>query len=110
MGFRATSWLRSIERYKVLRTSGLGGISSNGVGFGEDLYAIRRNVKRKKSGSDSGTYVRLMTVLKTESREIPGKSIQQDKNRKLWEQTFLFQCVVKGVWVLDVMVIRDSVQ
>jgi hypothetical protein len=27
------------------------------------------------SGSDSGTYVRLMTVLKTESREVPNRDL-----------------------------------
>jgi hypothetical protein len=52
------------------------GISSSGVDFDEHAYATRRNAKREKSGSMSEMCVKLMTVLKTERREVPGAMAQ----------------------------------
>ena len=35
----------------------------------------------KRSGSESGTYVRLITVLRTDMREVPKAQIQRDRSK-----------------------------
>lgn len=65
----------------------------------------------KKSGSESGTYVKLITALKTGIREVPGVQTQQELSKSEGGgRTFLSQDVEECVWILEDMMVYDSIQ
>ena len=57
------------------------------------------------------TRIKLITALKIEVREVPEALVQQDINKSGRSgRTCLFRDVIKSVWILEIMVVCDSVQ